>query len=811
MRFFNKNDENFLIESSEIKFGNNQIVSPHALTEDEVLSSSAQVNIQNSNAALDSLKKRLSKIAIPEEPKEDKEESLLNKCMPYIVDEDGTDTSIDTRPLYNLQSVAEILKEQSTKSIEALSKKYDLIFEDLTVKNDNLTDGDVAKPEVEEKTEEQISTKIKNVQSNISFVISDIDSTTISPEKNMSDTATITFTPITDDDTSKRINISTQTRPIDLTNELVKIPETVAEETEEIHSLEKSEFDEYIPENEIYSKKDASKLKRFFAIKRRNYFFAAFISIFVTILLALTKIPFLSQLILSAPSVSMIICSVLTLIAVISNMDMLLSLKDIFKANCKPDVLPSIASIVTLAFAVFGITEGFDVLNVLLLLSFILSTRAVCACLKATYMLTNIKTVYSNPNKSAVKLINDPAVAFSMARNSVEGDALIATTQDCGDITDFMKYSTYGVFLNGKLSIITIISLVLSLISALAATAYFDGIVYGLYVAAAIQCFASLPSVFFIDTLPLYKASKKLSKMGAAILGKKGAEQIEMANAFVMDSKDIFPKGTVTLHQMKILSENNLDDTLIRAAALTEYIGNTLAPIFKTIAKSGNVLVLPDADTVKYEERLGISGWVDNRLLFIGNRTLMETHGIKVPSIDMDRRILSQGYFPVYVATREKACALLVIQYNVDTKIARELRRLTSIGVTLLVNNTDPNITEEMICDYLGLYEDSVKVMSSAGSYMFKNATAPTECMSSPAIYRKSPCVLASILNCATKIKRANLFLTITYIICACLGAVIFAYTSFGGSGEPLSQTVTLLYGICTTIISYLIYLTERP
>ena len=489
MRFFNKNDEDFLIESSEIEFGNKQIVSPHALTEDEVLSSSAQSSIQNSNAALDSLKKRLSKIAIPEEPKEDKEESLLDKCMPYIIDEDGTDTSIDTRPLYNLQSVAEILKEQSTKSIEALSKKYDLIFEDLTVKNDNMLNDDIVKPEVEEKTEEPISTKIKNVQSNISFVISDIDSTTISPEKDMSDTATITFTPVADDDTSKRINIFTQTRPIDLTSELVKIPETVTEENEEIHSLEKSEFEEYIPENEIYSKRDAAKLKRFFAIKRRNYFFAAFISIFVTILLTLTKIPFLSQLILSAPSVSMIICSVLTLIAVISNMDMLLSLKDIFKANCKPDVLPSIASIVTLAFAVFGITEGFDVLNVLLLLSFILSTRAVCACLKATYMLTNIKTVYSNPNKSAVKLINDPAVAFSMARNSVEGDALIATTQDCGDITDFMKYSTYGVFLNGKLSIITIISLVLSLISALAATAYFDGIVYGLYVAAAIQCF----------------------------------------------------------------------------------------------------------------------------------------------------------------------------------------------------------------------------------------------------------------------------------------------------------------------------------
>lgn len=31
---------------------------------------------------------------------------------------------------------------------------------------------------------------------------------------------------------------------------------------------------------------------------------------------------------------------------------------------------------------------------------------------------------------------------------------------------------------------------------------------------------------------------------------------------------------------------------------------------------------------------MGISGWVDNKLLFVGNRTLMEAHGIEVPSVE---------------------------------------------------------------------------------------------------------------------------------------------------------------------------------
>lgn len=736
--------------------------------------------------------------------------SLLDKCMPYVIDEDGTDTSIDSKPLYELQTVADILKEQSEKSMDALSKKYDMIFEDLSIDKKNKSKKETTKKKEENNTQ-PVSKTIKNVQSNVSFVISDIDSTTITPTKDMSTTATITFTPVKTDDTVKKINVTTNTKEIDLTNELVKLPETVTEENETVHSLEKSEFEEFVPENELETEKDFFKLKRLYAISRRSDFFATFISFLITGILSIGKIPFFTQFTVAYTSKSMTVCSVLALIVILSNYKMFSSVKDIIEKKNTVDILPVIASIVTIPLAVFSIIESFDVLDILILLSFILSIRSMFSFLKSQYIFNILKYTSAPQQKHALKLISDPAITFSMARNAIEGDTMIATKQDYKKITDIMKFTTYQKTLNGNISFIAVFSVILSIILGIASSIYFDGFINGLYTATAIQCFASIPCLFFIDTLPLYTASKKLLKSGAVILGKSGAEQIEQANAFVINSSDIFPAGTVTLHKMQILSENSLDDTLIRAAALTEYTGNTLAPIFKSIAKSGNISILPDTDTVKYEERLGISGWVDNRLLFIGNRTLMETHGIKVPSIDVDRKILANGYFPVYVATREKACALLIIQYSVDPKIAKELRKITNIGVTMLVNNTDPNLTEEMLCDYIGLYEDSVKVMSSAGSYMYKNATVPVDTVSAPAIFKNNPLALPRILNCATKIKRSNILLTVAYIICACLGAIVFAYTSFGGSGEPLSQTVTLLYCICSTIISYLIYLFDRP
>jgi hypothetical protein len=295
------------------------------------------------------------------------------------------------------------------------------------------------------------------------------------------------------------------------------------------------------------------------------------------------------------------------------------------------------------------------------------------------------------------------------------------------------------------------------------------------------------------------------------IAGKTGAQNLELANAAVLSSSDIFPDGTVTLHSMKVLSDNNIDNTILRAASLTEALGSTLAPIFKRIAGTNDFYTMPDSDTVKYEERMGISGWVDNELLFIGNRTLMEAHGIEVPNVEVDRTILRRGYFPVYLASGGKACALIVIQYGVDPTVALELKRIANLGITLLINNCDPNISEPMICDYIGLYEDSVKLMTNAGVHMYNACVTKTERTSAPAAYKGSAINYISVLNCASRIKRSTLILTVCYVLSACLGAVLFAYTAFTGQSVAPHGSIVLIYNLIVTAISTILFFTQKP
>lgn len=743
--------------------------------------------------------------------------TLLEKCKPYITDDSGRDVS-NAIPLYKLESVADILEGNRKDTISRLAKQYDITFDDLGKLKKEATPEVVVKEAPEPTADKEIieiNAYFENVQSSVPFAVSEVTPKieTSAEKPNFSDTSTITFTPVSNSENAKpQVTVSTHTQSIDLTGEFSALEDISSSSAQsESLTLEKNEFEDFSPENEIRSEKDVKFHIRRFSINKRRSFLAVSFSLILTLALAFMKLPFMTGVILGETKTAMIICTALAGAITLINCDIFLSISKMFGKKSVADIAPALAALAVLAYAVVGAISGEIVLDMLILLGIILTIRAFGKFRKDSYMLSNLKQISNQGEKNALKLIDDTAVTFAMAKNSIEGDTLIAAPQKCNQIGDFLKYSTFGNFLNGKMPVITIISVLFALISGFAAFKYYEGAFYGLYAVASVLCFAAIPPLFLIKDFPLYAAAKKLNKKGSMIAGQMGASHIEMANAIVLNSADIFPAGTVTLHQMKILSDNNLDETILRAASLTQTLNSPLAPIFKKIAGESNIYSLPDSDTVKYEERMGISGWVNNKPLFIGNRTLMEAHGIAVPDIELDRKILRNGYFPIYLASDGKACALFMVQYSVDPTVAYELRRLTKIGVTVLVNNTDPNVSAEMICDYLGLYEDSVMIMTNAGYHMYKNAILPQESCSSPANFRGGNIMIAKIMNCANRIKRSNTLLSVLYILSAILGIVIFTYSSFAGSGTLINSSSVLMYSIISTIVSYILYLFLKP
>ena len=813
MGFFSKKDKDDffeIIDTTEESFSIEdrkaiQNFASHAITPDEINRQAKQKSesVISSNP-LDALKNRMINANAPKKEEvtqeTEKNDSLFDRCKPYVTDDDGNivkDTTYD----YSLDDFTDP-KTSGSELLDMLYKKYNIKF-------DNPSDDKAS----DEKDKESDSPTIKSVQTNLP-VISDIDdeSTNLPQIDSLSQTGTIRFTPVTDEDGEKDIiSVSSQTRAIDLTGELTQMP-SAEEEIEEIQTkISENEFEEYIPKEEFVSPSQSRSLVIKLAKHKRNRFLGLVTTILLTVVFALFKLPLFSDIFVDNITAFAVMSFVVYGLAIISNLDIFKEIPTLFTKKATADSLCCVSVITIVLYSAIALSREVSPVDIMLLGMISLSFRAIGSFIKSSYILSNLRQINTNMKKRAIRLIDENAITFAMAKDAIDGDVLIAAPQYTANISDYMKYTTFGTFMNGKLSLITIVSLITSLVMGFVIGAYFSNLVYGFYTASSIFCFAGMPLLYLIENLPLYTASKKLNRRGAMIAGKTGAQAVEMANAVVLNSEDLFPFGTVTLHDIKVLSENSIDDTIIRAASLTDAIGSPLSNIFKKIAGTSSISALPVSDTIKYEDRMGISGWVDDKLLFIGNRTLLEAHGIAVPSVENDRKILKNGYFPVYVASGSSVCALLIIQYSVNPDVSHELRRLTASGVTILVNNTDPNLTEEMVCDYLGLYDDSVKIMSAAGTHMYKTTVRQKESASAPAAYKGNPLALATIINCAGRIKKSNILLTVIYSIAAIIGAVLFIYAPFSGSGSMLSGSFIMLYNLISTAVAYLLYLTLKP
>ena len=802
----------------------------------------------------------------PEETKDNPENaekpeiSLLEKLKRYTTDDTGHDVTLDEAPLYTLKSVADIIKSDGNKFIDKLSEKYDVTVDTLgkpskddfllsgiddepdnsDVQNENAAvtpEGEapqaedskpVPTPAFEKMASESkqrfeksifddiIGESTEPVQSPVDESIpdiSDIDNAHAVEEeggKSISDTATIRFTPIKDEKgNTGRINVSSSTKVIDINQELTSVPDT--EEPEPDTIFETTDFDLFAPKGEITDIASAKATVKRLSLKRRNGFLRTAVCALCTFILLLFLTPVLSDRVISSTASVITFCSCVLFVAILVNIDMFYDLYNLLKKRASHDSIVSLCAALAVPFCILGIRAGENIYHAILLCDIIMLFRAVVGFMRSSVMLSGARLIKSQRDKFAVSFIKDNSTAIAMAKNAIDGDVLIAAPKKADFISDYMKFSLYKKKLNGKIPIVFIVTLILAALGAAMGYFYYKTAFAAVYAACAAAMMASMPAVMFIDTLPLFSAAKRLRKGGGMIAGTFGADSIELANAAVVDTADIFPAGSIILKNFKVLSNNDIDRTLVNAAALTEEIGSPLAPIFGQIADTNTSYAKPDSDTIKYEERLGVSGWVDNELLFIGNRTLMEAHGIEVPSIEVDKKILRNGYFPVYVASAGKAIALIVIQYEVRSDIQKLLRQVTKLGITLLVKNRDPNVSEDMLCDYFGLYEDSVKVMTNVGVHMYTNAVADTGVLSAPACFCGNKLTLLRIMNCASRIRVSNNLLSVFYILASILGVWYFAFSSFAQSGGMLSGATVLLFELLATVLAFLAFLFRKP
>lgn len=651
---------------------------------------------------------------------------------------------------FNVESLIEDMKadvgifekeEKTTFSAEANDKLLEIMDE---VNTDDISEDLVKEDTTAEETEAQEEILNDNIQQEAE------ENETIIEEDGFIDATD--FVDATDIVENKTEEFTTVFASVKEPTNFVDVSSNYDEDDDDEYEDEE-EFDEYLS---VYDKQKTLKL-----INKGKVF-----SI-ISLLLGLASLilAFLGEVMFAEIGSDYILASAVTFaLSILLNTNLLKAFGKMFTGKLLPDFAVATVSILTIVYNFLAIYM--PSLN-LISLAF---AGAIPVVITETIRLgkymrikKSFKLISNESDKNAIIFSQSSTAKDEACKLASFDEANICLTKKTENIIGFVKNTFTRESGGYTVGIVSLFGFAFAIAAAVAG--YFSEAISPISCFMATALLIATPAAVFITELPLKLANNRLKFYGSAIFGEKSASQLDNTNCVNIHISDVFPEGTVKLMDFKLLSPNPIDQTLLDAAALTKVARSPLAGLFKQITDETEEEKDLPVDTVVYEERMGISGWVDDRRVFVGNRTLMEAHGFRVPSLDVDKKVLQRGYFPVYLGSENVLCALLIVKYTAHPDVALELKRLASTGTSILIDNCDQNVTGEMVEDYLGLYEDSVYITSRDMQKAFEKEIEKEVSVESPAVVGNSVCGLVSTITAAIKIKKLSKAISILYVI----------------------------------------------
>lgn len=380
--------------------------------------------------------------------------------------------------------------------------------------------------------------------------------------------------------------------------------------------------------------------------------------------------------------------------------------------------------------------------------------------------------------------------AEELGRGLSVGDSKICLAGKCDDAADFMyhSYAEDPCIKSGKLLFFG--SLAFSLVCA--ALCYFypvgggKGSVLSCYgVFCAVLCLTQ-PSLLSLAGNALFRrTAEKLKRDRIMLSGYDAVEEFSDTDILAVDAAELFPEGSVVLKGLKASENRMLDYSIIDAAKILEMAGGPLSPLFSKIMQNDTGFD-PRVDTIIYEEEMGISGWVSGQRVLVGNRKLMELHGVRAPDYGYEQQYEGTGIRPVYLANEGRLTAIFLVQYKASRKIAEGLREAVKRGMSIAVYSCDSNIAAPLLCRLFRLPSGSVRIMGSAARGIYKKATQKSKNPLDGALLcdGEARSMLRSVAVCKRMKKTLNFARALLVIMCL-LGAVLAVgiVSSVGAAG----------------------------
>lgn len=334
----------------------------------------------------------------------------------------------------------------------------------------------------------------------------------------------------------------------------------------------------------------------------------------------------------------------------------------------------------------------------------------------------NFKFIMKNPELYAGKIYTDERNAKRMFMGAPLNKPLIAYRKKTKFLSNFLQLSYAPDPSENIASKIAPITSVVAIVAALFYAFIGGGVAEGASAFALFAIILTPVCQLVAVNLPIKKLCSAVVKKGSMVTSYESVKQFCDTNAIIVDANDLYPSGTVTMSGIKTFSGSKVDDAIRGAAAVMFAVKAPMSSMFDNIIKSKRD-TLPHVESVIYEDGLGLVGWVAGQRILLGNRRLLEAHGIKVPSVEYEKKYTDKSKQAVYLSLGGELVAMFIVTYKGSSYIAEELRSLEQNGVTILVRTIDSNITQDRIAEDFGVFYRSVKILPTGLGNITKEMT----------------------------------------------------------------------------------------
>lgn len=403
-------------------------------------------------------------------------------------------------------------------------------------------------------------------------------------------------------------------------------------------------------------------------------------------------------------------------------------------------------------------------------------------------------------NKHGVAMVRNYRVASDMTKGVVEDEPLLVKNVKTSFFKNFLTHSFQNDRSDEICYKVALSVLPIGLALAMLAYLFYKDVYVSVTVISGIMAMATTFIGPILVMFPLHDTSDITRHFGDMAPCVDAIEKFSAANSILIDAHDLFPAEAVKLQGIKTFSGKRIDDAIVDAASIVTQSNSILSNVFMDII-ANNTELLKKVDTIIYEDLMGISAWVDDKRVLIGNRELMVNHSIAVPKKEYEESHTKLGHDVVYLAAEGELAAAFIIQISTNREIFDVVNLLERNEMRAIIKSVDSILTVDKIAELFNIEPSFIKILPSRLHSVYEKEIEQTEQIEIS--LGNNGTLLGYLIGAVAAKKlsycvRAGAVINILGII---LGVIMFTVLMLAGNLSAMSSLIMLGYmGLFTAV-----------